>query len=59
MSQIGIFVNRILLETNVSFFGNVYYYAMWVFEVAFLIGAVVACVKRKSSNIEEPSFFFY
>jgi len=51
MTQIGILVGRIQLGT--SFFGNIYFYAMWVFIAAFLIGSVVTCIQRKSSNIDQ------
>lgn len=51
MSQIGVFVSQIELGT--SFFGNLFFYAMWAFVLAFLIGAVIACVRRKASNIED------
>jgi len=51
MTQIGIFVATI--EAGTAFFGNVYFYAMWVFVLTFIIGAIVTCVRRKSSNIEE------
>jgi hypothetical protein len=49
MTQIGIFVATI--EAGTAFFGNVYFYAMWVFILTFIIGAIVTCVRRKSSSI--------
>lgn len=49
MTQIGAFVAQVTLGT--SFFGNIYYFAMWIFIVTFLIGAVITCVRRKASSI--------
>jgi LMBR1 domain-containing protein 1 len=51
MTQIGIFVAAI--EAGTPFFGNVFFYAMWLFVLTFIIGAIVTCVRRKSSNIDE------
>lgn len=51
MTQIGIFVATI--EAGTSFFGNLYFYAMWIFLATFIIGSIVTCVRRKASNIEE------
>lgn len=51
MTQIGVFVARIQLGT--SFFGNIYFYMMWIFVAAFIIGAIVTCVMRKQSNIDQ------
>jgi len=53
MTQIGTFVA--IIQFGTPFFGNVYYYAMWVFIVAFLIGSIVNCVRRKSSNLDEQN----
>jgi len=50
MTQIGALMARIQVGT--AFFGNVYYYASWVFIAGFLIGVIVSIVKRKSSNID-------
>lgn len=50
MTQIGVLMARI--EVGTAFFGNVYYYASWVFLAAFLIGVVISLVKSKSSNVE-------
>jgi len=50
MTQIGEFVNRILLRTN--FFGVVYFYATWIFVATFLIGIVIAGCRARSSNLE-------
>jgi len=50
MTQIGTLMGRIQVGT--VFFGNVYYYASWVFIAVFLIGVIVSFVKSKSSNIE-------
>lgn len=44
-------MNRIAIKT--SFFGVIYYYATWLFIVTCLIGAVVAMIMSKSSNIEQ------
>ncbi|KYQ89234.1 LMBR1-like conserved region-containing protein [Tieghemostelium lacteum] len=50
MSQIGVLSSRIQMGT--AFFGIIYYYATWVFVGTFLLGAIVALIKRRKSNIE-------
>jgi len=51
MSQIGTFVNRIMVRT--TFFGWIFYIATWLFLIAFFIGLIVAIFKAKPSNVEE------
>ncbi|GAM27047.1 hypothetical protein SAMD00019534_102220 [Acytostelium subglobosum LB1] len=49
MTQIGLITSRIVMGTN--FFGIIYYYATWAIIGAFLIGSIIAVVKRRRSNI--------
>jgi len=50
MTQIGTLISRI--EVGTVFFGNVYYYASWIFLAVFLIGVIVSIVRGKASNVE-------
>lgn len=53
MTQIGVFVTRI--SYKLSFFGSVFYWVGWVFIACWLIGLVVAIVRRRAANVEEDS----
>jgi len=51
LSAIATFVNII----NLSFFGAAFYWINWALLGAFLVGAFIAVIKSKASNIEEHS----
>ena len=50
MTQIGQFVSRISLK--IGFFGVVFYWVGWVFIVFWIIGFVIAIIKRRSGTLD-------
>lgn len=53
MTQIGVIVSKMQLKG--AFFGIVFYIFTWMFILCYLIGNVVACCRKKESNIIELS----
>ncbi|KAL6074602.1 putative lysosomal cobalamin transporter [Balamuthia mandrillaris] len=48
MTQLATVFNRITMK--ISFFGLVFYYAIWLFVAFFLLGLVIALLRKRASN---------
>uniref|UniRef100_A0A6B2L2H5 LMBR1-like conserved region-containing protein n=1 Tax=Arcella intermedia TaxID=1963864 RepID=A0A6B2L2H5_9EUKA len=52
-TQLGTLVHGVQL--NVKFIGVIFYCLTWIFVLIYFIGLIVACVRKKKSNVEEYS----